>query len=65
MDSVGPAYYKMGDRFTQDLEKAEVMNVFLPQSFLARPPLRNLKSQRPSRKVGARKMQPWWNRISK
>lgn len=64
MDNVGPAY-EMGDLITQDLEKAEVMNVFLPQSFLARPPLMNLKSLRPSRKVGARKMRPWWNRNSK
>lgn len=38
MDNMGPAYYEMSDLVTQDLEKAEVMNAFLPQSFLARPP---------------------------
>lgn len=28
MDSVGPAYYEMGDLVTQDLEKAEVKCLF-------------------------------------
>lgn len=65
MDNVGTVYYEMGDLVTEDLEKAEVLNALLPQSFLARPPVRNHKSQRPSRKAGARKMQPWWKTISK
>lgn len=39
--SVWAQYYEMGDLVTQDLETAEVMNAFLPQSFLARPPPRN------------------------
>lgn len=41
MDNVGPEYYDMGDLVTQDLKKAEMMNAFLPQSFLARQSLRN------------------------
>lgn len=44
----------------RDVEKAEVLNLPLLQSLLARPAFRNPRSLESS---GAKKMYPWWKRI--
>lgn len=51
-ENAGPLLRETGDLVTQDSGKASFYA-------LARPAFRNHRSQRPDRKAGARKMDPW------
>lgn len=55
-----------GDLVTRDTRTQKRLRYCLlplPQSLLARLAFWNTRSLRPGKKVGARKMYPWWKRI--